>query len=77
MKDLDHCNNCGGSFSAGEVLHSTLKNRAWAATKDEQGNIIQECCDNRQQEFMINFEIDEELTELELDELNLATGGLA
>lgn len=39
------CNTCGGSFSAGEVFYSSLKNNNFLATTNSHGDVIMECCE--------------------------------
>lgn len=49
----NHCNTCGCEFGMGpDCLRATLKNQRFGATLDEHGNVIQECCEQCQQELV-------------------------
>lgn len=57
LNDPLRCNNCAGKFDEEEiagfpVMYQTLKNRRFAATLDDDGNVIQECCEDCAQELM-------------------------
>ena len=50
--DINKCNTCGCEFDTDPgCVRSTLKNCAFGATRDELGNVIQECCEACQQEI--------------------------
>ena len=79
MSDLDLCNACGKSFSAGEVsIPSSMLRRGYAATRGPHLEITQYCCESCTEDLMPPAPMDAcEQSELNLDELNLATEGLA
>lgn len=77
MKDLDHCNTCGKSFSAGEALMpSSILRRGYAATRGKHLEITQYCCESCTEDLMPPAPMDDcEQSKLNLDDL--ATEGLA
>lgn len=45
-KELDRCNTCGCSFDTDpNCYRQSFGNRSWLATTDDDGNVIQECCE--------------------------------
>lgn len=51
MATKDFCNCCGGIFGI-DCTWAPASNAKFLATLDEDGNVIQECCDQCQQEAM-------------------------
>lgn len=50
--NLKLCNTCGCEFDVDpDCIRSTLKNQRFGATLDDDGNVIQECCEACQQEL--------------------------
>lgn len=43
--DKNKCNCCGGEFGTDGVIHQTAKNRKHLAKLDENGEVLQECCE--------------------------------
>ena len=52
-EQIAYCNTCSALFDDydGVALHQTLKNRKYAATLDETGNVLQECCEGCAQDI--------------------------
>lgn len=48
---IDYCGTCGFYFDEVEVLYQSLKNQRMCAVKDDDGNVMQECCDGCAQEI--------------------------
>lgn len=56
----DRCNTCGGRMDVDPgCRYASLKNRRFLATLDDDGNVIQECCEACQQEAIDEFEDEE------------------
>lgn len=53
MASEETCNTCGERFDdcGGTALRQTLKNRTFAATLDDRGNVTQECCEHCAQDI--------------------------
>lgn len=74
MTNLDYCNTCGGSFSAGDVLMpSSMLRRGYAATRGPHLEITQYCCESCTEDSMPPAPMDG----CEQSELNLGAGSLA
>ena len=43
---LDYCNTCGEELGTENCLYQSLKDKGYMATKNKDGEIIQECCAN-------------------------------
>jgi hypothetical protein len=52
----DRCNSCNCVLGTPGCLRQTLKNRSFAATLDDAGNVIQECCEQCAQEHLDDIE---------------------
>jgi hypothetical protein len=46
------CNTCHFNFDEVEVMHQSFSNRNFLATRNKNGEIIQECCESCVQECM-------------------------
>jgi len=49
---IDNCNTCFGVLGTSSCLFPTKKNEKFLATLDANGNIIDLCCEQCQQELM-------------------------
>ena len=51
------CNTCGCNFKTDpDCLRASLKNQRFGATLDDEGNLVQECCEACQQEIYDSVE---------------------
>ena len=55
------CNTCGELFDdcGGGAMRQTLKNRKFAATLNDDGDVVQECCDVCAQEIYDAVHLDD------------------